>query len=70
MCGRRHQGTPVMLNRVNIQTGYPEPVLVEGKSYQTSSAGMYSLQHDFDGDRWRYVHSVEAQAEARFLMLS
>ena len=67
---------PVMLNRaptlhrLGIQAF--EPVLVEGKALKLHPLVCIAFNADFDGDQMA-VHvplSVEAQAEARFLMLS
>ena len=67
---------PVMLNRaptlhrLGIQAF--EPVLVEGKAIRLHPLVCTAFNADFDGDQMA-VHvplSVEAQAEARFLMLS
>ncbi len=67
---------PVMLNRaptlhrLGIQAF--EPVLVEGKAIKLHPLACTAFNADFDGDQMA-VHvplSVEAQAEARFLMLS
>ncbi|NLY70913.1 MAG: DNA-directed RNA polymerase subunit beta' [Clostridiales bacterium] len=67
---------PVLLNRaptlhrLGIQAF--EPVLVEGKAIQLHPLVCTAYNADFDGDQMA-VHvplSVEAQAEARFLMLS
>ena len=67
---------PVMLNRaptlhrLGIQAF--EPVLVEGKAIKPHPLVCTAFNADFDGDQMA-VHvplSVEAQAEARFLMLS
>ena len=67
---------PVMLNRaptlhrLGIQAF--EPVLVEGKALKLHPLCCTAFNADFDGDQMA-VHvplSVEAQAEARFLMLS
>ena len=67
---------PVMLNRAptlhrhGIQAF--EPVLVEGKAIKLHPLVCTAFNADFDGDQMA-VHvplSVEAQAEARFLMLS
>ena len=67
---------PVMLNRaptlhrLGIQAF--EPVLVEGKAIKLHPLVCTAINADFDGDQMA-VHvplSVEAQAEARFLMLS
>lgn len=67
---------PVMLNRaptlhrLGIQAF--EPVLVEGKAIQIHPLVCTAFNADFDGDQMA-VHlplSVEAQAEARILMLS
>lgn len=67
---------PVMLNRaptlhrLGIQAF--EPILVEGKAIQLHPLVCTAFNADFDGDQMA-VHvplSVEAQAEARFLMLS
>ncbi len=66
---------PVMLNRaptlhrLGIQAF--EPVLVEGKAIKLHPLACTPFNADFDGDQMA-VHlplSVEAQAEARFLML-
>ncbi|MGI6722299.1 MAG: DNA-directed RNA polymerase subunit beta' [Anaerovoracaceae bacterium] len=70
------QDHPVMLNRaptlhrLGIQAF--EPVLVEGKAIKLHPLACTAFNADFDGDQMA-VHvplSVEAQAEARFLMLS
>ncbi|MEE3392085.1 MAG: DNA-directed RNA polymerase subunit beta' [Lachnospiraceae bacterium] len=70
------QEHPVMLNRaptlhrLSIQAF--EPVLVEGKAIKLHPLSCMAFNADFDGDQMA-VHlplSVEAQAEARFLMLS
>jgi DNA-directed RNA polymerase subunit beta' len=67
---------PVLLNRaptlhrLGIQAF--EPVLVEGKAIQVHPLVCHAFNADFDGDQMA-VHlplSVEAQAEARILMLS
>ncbi len=67
---------PVMLNRaptlhrLGIQAF--EPVLVEGKAIKLHPLACTAFNADFDGDQMA-VHvplSVEAQPEARFLMLS
>ena len=67
---------PVMLNRaptlhrLGIQAF--EPVLVEGKALKLHPLCCTAFNADFDGDQMA-VHvplSVEAQAEARFLMLA
>src|SRR5660397_209231 len=67
---------PVLLNRaptlhrLGIQAF--EPVLVEGKAIQLHPLVCVAFNADFDGDQMA-VHlplSVEAQAEARILMLS
>ena len=67
---------PVLLNRaptlhrLGIQSF--EPVLVEGKAIKLHPLVCTAYNADFDGDQMA-VHvplSVEAQAEARFLMLS
>ena len=67
---------PVLLNRaptlhrLSIQAF--QPVLVEGKAIQLHPLVCTAYNADFDGDQMA-VHvplSVEAQAEARFLMLS
>jgi DNA-directed RNA polymerase subunit beta' len=67
---------PVMLNRaptlhrLGIQAF--EPVLIEGKAIQLHPLVCTAFNADFDGDQMA-VHlplSVEAQAEARILMLS
>ena len=67
---------PVLLNRaptlhrLGIQAF--EPVLVEGKAIKLHPLVCTAYNADFDGDQMAvHVHlSVEAQAEARFLMLS
>ena len=70
------QEHPVMLNRaptlhrLGIQAF--EPVLVEGKAIKLHPLVCTAFNADFDGDQMA-VHvplSMEAQAEARFLMLS
>ena len=70
------KGHPVLLNRaptlhrLGIQAF--EPVLVEGKAIRLHPLACTAYNADFDGDQMA-VHvplSVEAQAEARFLMLS
>ena len=70
------QEHPVMLNRaptlhrLGIQAF--EPVLVEGKAIKLHPLACTAFNADFDGDQMA-VHvplSVEAQAEARFLMMS
>ena len=70
------QEHPVMLNRaptlhrLGIQAF--EPVLVEGKAIKLHPLACTAFNADFDGDQMA-VHvplSAEAQAEARFLMLS
>ena len=70
------QEHPVLLNRaptlhrLGIQAF--EPVLVEGKAIQVHPLVCSAFNADFDGDQMA-VHlplSVEAQAEARLLMLS
>ena len=67
---------PVMLNRaptlhrLGIQAF--EPVLVEGKAIKLHPLACTAFNADFDGDQMA-VHvplSMEAQAEARFLMLA
>ncbi len=67
---------PVLLNRaptlhrLGIQAF--EPVLVEGRALKLHPLACKAFNADFDGDQMA-VHvplSVEAQAEARFLMLS
>ena len=67
---------PVLLNRaptlhrLSIQAS--EPVLIEGRAIKISPLVCGPFNADFDGDQMA-VHlplSVEAQAEARFLMLS
>ena len=67
---------PVLLNRaptlhrLSIQAF--EPVLIEGRAIKISPLVCGPFNADFDGDQMA-VHlplSVEAQAEARFLMLS
>lgn len=69
-------GHPVLLNRaptlhrLGIQAF--EPVLVEGKAIQLHPLVCTAFNADFDGDQMA-IHlplSVEAQAEARILMLS
>ena len=58
------------LHRLGIQAF--EPVLVEGKAIRLHPLACTAYNADFDGDQMA-VHvplSVEAQAEARFLMLS
>ncbi|MCG3150818.1 MAG: DNA-directed RNA polymerase subunit beta' [bacterium] len=70
------QGNPVMLNRaptlhrLGIQAF--EPVLIEGKAIQIHPLVCTAFNADFDGDQMA-VHlplSLQAQAEARLLMLS
>ncbi len=70
------KGHPVLLNRaptlhrLGIQAF--EPVLVEGKALKLHPLTCTAYNADFDGDQMA-VHvplSAEAQAEARFLMLS
>ena len=70
------KGHPVMLNRaptlhrLGIQAF--EPVLVEGRAIKLHPLVCTAFNADFDGDQMA-VHlpiSVEAQAEARFLMLA
>jgi DNA-directed RNA polymerase subunit beta' len=70
------QGHPVMLNRaptlhrLGIQAF--EPVLVEGRAIQLHPLVCPAFNADFDGDQMA-VHvplSVEAQSEARLLMLA
>ncbi|WP_448590216.1 DNA-directed RNA polymerase subunit beta' [Thermodesulfobium sp.] len=70
------QGHPVFLNRaptlhrLGIQAF--EPVLIEGKAIQLHPLVCTAFNADFDGDQMA-VHvplSLEAQAEARVLMLS
>ncbi|MCD7847777.1 MAG: DNA-directed RNA polymerase subunit beta' [Oscillospiraceae bacterium] len=70
------QGHPVLLNRaptlhrLGIQAF--EPVLVEGRALKFHPLACTAYNADFDGDQMS-VHvplSVEAQAEARFLMLA
>ena len=70
------QGHPVMLNRaptlhrLGIQAF--EPVLVDGRAIQLHPLVCTAFNADFDGDQMA-VHvplSVEAQAEARMLMLA
>ena len=70
------KGHPVLLNRaptlhrLGIQAF--EPVLVEGRALKLHPLVCTAYNADFDGDQMA-VHvplSVEAQAEARFLMLS
>ena len=58
------------LHRLGIQAF--EPILVEGKAIQVHPLVCHAFNADFDGDQMA-VHlplSVEAQAEARILMLS
>ena len=58
------------LHRLGIQAF--EPVLVEGKALKLHPLCCTAYNADFDGDQMA-VHvplSMEAQAEARFLMLS
>jgi DNA-directed RNA polymerase subunit beta' len=71
-----HSGHPVMLNRaptlhrLGIQAF--EPILVEGKAIRLHPLVCPAFNADFDGDQMA-VHiplSVEAQMEARLLMLS
>ena len=73
---RDSTSTPCMLNRaptlhrLGIQAF--EPVLVEGKALKLHPLVCTAFNADFDGDQMA-VHvplSMEAQAEARFLMLS
>ncbi|MBD5560075.1 MAG: DNA-directed RNA polymerase subunit beta' [Clostridia bacterium] len=70
------EGHPVLLNRaptlhrLGIQAF--EPVLVEGRALKLHPLACTAYNADFDGDQMA-VHvplSVEAQAEARFLMLA
>ena len=70
------KGHPVLLNRaptlhrLGIQAF--EPVLVEGRALKLHPLACTAYNADFDGDQMA-VHvplSVEAQAEARFLMLA
>ncbi|MBY0405844.1 MAG: DNA-directed RNA polymerase subunit gamma, partial [Cyanobacteria bacterium] len=70
------QGHPVLLNRaptlhrLGIQSF--EPVLVEGRAIQLHPLVCTAFNADFDGDQMA-VHvplSIEAQAEARMLMLA
>ncbi|MGI6665228.1 MAG: DNA-directed RNA polymerase subunit beta' [Christensenellaceae bacterium] len=70
------QGHPVLLNRaptlhrLGIQAF--EPILVEGKAIRLHPLACTAYNADFDGDQMA-VHvplSVEAQSEARFLMLA
>ena len=70
------KGRPVLLNRaptlhrLGIQAF--EPVLVEGKALQLHPLVCTAYNADFDGDQMA-VHlplSIEAQTEARFLMLA
>lgn len=70
------QGHPVLLNRaptlhrLGIQAF--EPVLVEGRAIQLHPLVCVAFNADFDGDQMA-VHvplSVEAQAEARMLMIA
>ncbi len=67
---------PVLLNRAPTLHRFGiqafEPVLVEGKAIRLHPLACTAYNADFDGDQMA-VHvplSVEAQAEARFLMLS
>ncbi len=67
---------PVLLNRAptlhRLSIQACEPVLVEGKAIQLHPLVCSAFNADFDGDQMP-VHvplSAEAQAEARFLMLS
>ena len=58
------------LHRLGIQAF--EPVLVEGRALKLHPLSCTAFNADFDGDQMA-VHvplSAEAQAEARFLMLS
>ena len=58
------------LHRLGIQAF--EPVLIEGRAIKLHPLVCYAYNADFDGDQMA-VHlplSVEAQAEARYLMLS
>ncbi len=58
------------MHRLGIQAF--EPVLVEGKAIKLHPLACTAYNADFDGDQMA-VHlplSTEAQAEARFLMLS
>ena len=66
---------PVLLNRAPTlhRLGIPafEPILVEGKAIRLHPLACTAYNADFDGDQMA-VHvplSMEAQAEARFLML-
>ncbi len=70
------QGHPVMLNRaptlhrLSIQSFYPR--LIEGKAIQLHPLACAAFNADFDGDQMA-VHvplSLEAQSEAKVLMLS
>ena len=70
------KGHPVLLNRaptlhrLGIQAF--EPILVEGRAIKLHPLACTAYNADFDGDQMA-VHlplSVEAQAEARFLMLA
>ena len=61
---------PVFLNRLGIQAF--EPVLVEGRAIKLHPLVCTAFNADFDGDQMA-IHlplSPEAQAEARYLMLS
>ena len=61
---------PVLLNRLGIQAF--EPVLVEGRAIKLHPLVCTAFNADFDGDQMA-IHlplSPEAQAEARYLMLS
>ena len=67
---------PVMLNRaptlhrLGIQAF--EPILVEGKAIKLHPLVCTAFNADFDGDQMavHLPHSVEAQAECRFMLLS
>ncbi len=70
------KGHPVLLNRaptlhrLGIQAF--EPVLVEGRAIKLHPLACTAFNADFDGDQMA-VHvplSLEAQAEARYLMLA
>lgn len=70
------KGHPVLLNRAPTlhQLGIQafEPVLVEGRAIKLHPLACTAFNADFDGDQMA-VHvplSVEAQAEARYLMLA
>jgi len=67
---------PVMLNRAptlhRLGVQAFEPVLIEGKAIQLHPLVCFAFNADFDGDQMA-VHvplSIEAQMEARVLMMS